>query len=142
MNRNLAILLIALSLAVGLSGGYIIASKTKNGRELTEVDLQIRSFSASYGLLRNITEKSKADGSRLMYTMMNNSIEKLYSLYPTASDHHKQMIYISLKGYSDYILTNELYSNNDKDINELVIDLVQKHNKSLSQIGANNAPTG
>ena len=52
------------------------------------------------------------------------------------------MIYISLKGYSNYILTNELYSNNDKNINELVIDLVQIHNKSLGQIGANNAPPG
>ena len=57
MNRNLALFLIALSLAVGLSGGYTIASKTNNGSEITEVDLQIRSFAASYGLLRNITEK-------------------------------------------------------------------------------------
>jgi hypothetical protein len=136
MNRNLAILLIALSLAAGITGGYTIASKTNNTREITEVDLQIRSFAASYGLLRNIIEKSNDDGARLMYTMMNNSIEKLYSLYPTASAHHKEMIYISLKGYSDYIMTNELYSDNDIDINDLVIDLIQKHNKSLSQIGA------
>ena len=135
-------LLITLSLAVGIGGGYTLASNTTNDRAITEVDLQIRSFAASYGLLRNITEKGKNDGVRLMYTMMNNSIEQLYFLYPTASDHHKEMIYISLKGYSDYILNSELYSNNDKYINELVIDLIQKHNKTLSPIGAKDAPPG
>ena len=126
---------IIVAFIVGVLGGYVLANKHPK-----QTDLEIRSFAASYGALRNIKEKSDDDAINLLYTIMNNSIKEMYALYPEASDHHKQMIYKSFKGYSNHIKANNIYTINNSVIDALVDDLIQKHNKSFNLDGEKNAP--
>lgn len=133
--KNSLIILIAIT--VGAFGGYKYATYTLP----SPTDVQVISFSSGYSSLRNITEKDKSEATILMYALMNNSIKEMYKIYPNASPHEKEMIYISFKGYADYILNNPLYNQIEDGIDDLVKLLINKHNKSSNLTGANDAPS-
>ena len=128
MNIKLIAIIIG-SLIIGTFGGYSLSFVSKTADVPTHTDVQIKSFAASYGTLRNIKEKGNSEAVTLMYTMMNNSIKEMYALYPTASEHDQEMIYISFTGYKEYIQNNPQYKQTDAEINKLVSSLIKKHNK-------------
>lgn len=134
MNTKLILIIIG-SFTVGAIGGYSLSRSNTLALPETpsRTDVQIRGFAASYGTLRNIKEKDSSEAVTLMYTMMNNSIKEMYSLYPTASVHDKEMIYISFTGYQEYIQSNPIYNQTDGEINKLVSSLIKKHNNAFKR---------
>ena len=128
MNIKLITIILG-SLIIGAVGGYTISSANNIEVTPTYTDIQIRSFAASYGTLRNIKENNISETIALMFTMMNKSIKEMYDLYPTASEHDKEMIYISYTGYKEYIQDNSEYKQPDDGINKLVSSIIKKHNK-------------
>ena len=124
-----------ISLTVGAFGGYKYATYNLP----TPTDVQIMSFSAGYSSLRNTMEKDKDEATILMYALMNNSIKEMYKIYPDATPHEKQIIYISFKGYADHILDNPLYNQIESGIDELVKSLIEQHNKAFNTDSAKSA---
>ncbi len=129
------------TLTAGVFGGYSLALVTNATSHPSHTDIQLRSFAASYGALRNIKEKDNNEAIVLMYTMMNNSLKEMYSLYPGASEHDKQMIYLSFTGYTEFIQNNPDYKLTDEEINKLIESIIKEHNKSSNLTGAKNAPS-
>lgn len=124
--KSLAIVFVSLS--IGAIGGYSYAVYDYIYSHPSLTDVQVRSFSASYGTLRNIKEKNNEEVISLSYAIMNNSLKEMYKLYPDASVPDKEMIYISYKGYADYIKNNAVYTQTDQEVNDLVESLIKKHN--------------
>lgn len=118
----------AVSLIVGILAGYSLPRANQS----SATDVHIREFAASYGSLRNLKEQGEKEAVSIMYTMMNNSLKQLFALYPNATTHNKEMIYISFKGYVDNIINNTKYPEADSEIDAMALSLIQKHNKSLN----------
>lgn len=139
MNKSLSTIILLSVFLLGSFSMYAFIRYQEIYGFPTEVDVQIRTFAISYAALRNYTEKDNDEADKLMYKFMNTSIKKLNDLYPNASDNAKEMIYISYKGYIDYIQTNSKYVQPDKEINDIVRSVIKKYNKALKRDSAKSA---
>ena len=132
MKNNQTPIIVLLSLFIGVFIGFLSGSYYTSITKPTHVDVQLRGYAVGYGSLINITEKNNEEAIKIMYTIINSSLKEMYNLYPSASEHHKEMIAMSYQGYTDNIKNNKAYTTNT-EVNLLVDQLLKKHNKAVKR---------